>query len=162
MSVICQIHEVERDAVVRKDRREQAVAPAVQVVGGDDLIPGLQGLEDGVHGRQARGKSEPMAAVLEGRKGGFECRACGIVCARVLKPFVVAHTILDVGGRQVNRSHDGSCGGVGFNAGVHCEGAAAVVGGHVTHGRRKLRHDGPCWAVVCASQMGIKTPPTKT
>ena len=44
----------------------------------------------------------------------------------------------------------------------HCEGAAAVVGGYVTHGRRKLRYDGPCWVVVCASQKGINTPPTKT
>ena len=102
-----------------------------------------------------------MAAVLEGGKGGFESRTRGVVCARVLEPFVVAHTILDVSGRQVNGSHDGSCGGVGFNAGVHCEGAAAVVGGHVTHGRRKLRYDGPCWAVVVPAKRH-QNPPTKT
>ena len=53
---VAQIHKVERDAVVGEDRREQAVAAPVEVVGADHLVPGLQRFEQGVHGRQTGGK----------------------------------------------------------------------------------------------------------
>ena len=51
---------------------------AVEVVSGDDFIPGLQGHEDGVHCSQSAGKGQAVVASFQGGKGGLESVRVGL------------------------------------------------------------------------------------
>src|SRR6266571_872938 len=102
---------------------------------------------------------ERNIAALEGGRYGFERRdvalqrlAGGVRGARVLVPLVPAQSLLDVGGRLVDRRHDRAGQRVGDLPGVHragAEAAARVV-------RKRLRHGGNVRAPSAPSKRPLR------
>nr|GFD53064.1 hypothetical protein [Tanacetum cinerariifolium] len=91
---------------------------AVEVVGRDDFVAGLEQAQHAVDGGHARGKGQAVLAVVEGGEGVLELGAGGVVGARVLVALVIARRALGVGRGLVDGRHDGPGGGVGVHASV--------------------------------------------
>ena len=111
-------HEVKLDAVGRENFGEEAVGAAVEVVGADDLVAGLEQLYQAVDGGHAGGEGQAVLPVFQRRHRVLQLGAGGVVGARVLVAFVVAGAALHIGRGLVNGRHNGPGFGVGVDAGV--------------------------------------------
>ena len=118
------------------DLVEDAEGAAVDVVGGEDVVPRLEQVEERVGGGQPRGEGERVRRPLQRRQAALQRVAGGVVRPRVLVTLVLARAGLHVRRGQVDRRHDGAGGGVRPLPGVDgegLEGELAVVGhGHLS------------------------------
>mmetsp|Transcript_5968 Transcript_5968/g.23710 ORF Transcript_5968/g.23710 Transcript_5968/m.23710 type:complete len:562 (+) Transcript_5968:426-2111(+) len=97
---------------------EEAVAATVEVVAGNDVGVGRQGVQDGGHGGQARREGIGLGAVFQVGDGPLPGLTGGVVRAAVFVAGVVAGALLAVGGADRDRRHHRAGHGVGLLAGV--------------------------------------------
>ena len=122
---IARVDVCKRQREVLEDLVEQPEGAAVHVLGADDVIACLEQLHDRVEAAHAARERESVSAVLQRGDVPLERLARGVLSAGVLVALVLTQPLLDVGRRQVHRSHDGPGEGLGALSGVDRAGAKA-------------------------------------
>jgi hypothetical protein len=102
---------------------EQSESPAVQVVPGDDVVTGIEQLEQGRGRGHAGGEGESANAALEVGNALFVSVPRRVVAARIFPALMLAGTALHVGGTRENGRHDSAGGRVRPLPGVNRPGA---------------------------------------
>src|SRR5262249_60295552 len=104
------------------------VAAAIEVGARDDVIAGLEQVQDVVDGGEAARECQPEASVLERREVRLQRAARGVLAARVGEALVHARLALRERGGLVDGDGDRAGGGVVGLARV--DGAGIETGGH--------------------------------
>ena len=124
----------QRHAQPIEDSGEQAIRPAVDVVGHDDVIALREEMCDRVGCGHPGGEGESPATTLQSREAGLERRSRGITGAGVLVAFVLTDRFLREG-RGLKDGNDHSPGdSFGILPGVYGERLKSELAGSVLHG----------------------------
>ena len=156
---IPRVHIRERQPHMTQDLVEQAERAAIDILAADDVIAGAEQLHDRVEAAHAAREGEAVPAALQRRDVPFQRFTRGILSARVLVPLVDAEPVLDVGGREVHRRHDGARERLGTLAGVNAAGgdaAGEIFVENASHGLRLVRSEGEASGRAGGRRAGLR------
>ena len=128
---IGRVHVGKRQLVAGQHLVEEAERAAVDVVGDDHVIAGLEHRADRADGGHARGEGERRLAAFDGRDVALEREPRRVLRAGVLEALVLAERVLHVGRRLIDRRDDGAGRRVGLLAGVEADRAETRVSGEL-------------------------------
>ena len=134
---LVRVEEPHFDAELRKSLREQRPRPAVEAVGGNEVLSRMRNRQDRrSNGGLAAGKGQPAGAAVERRQALFQDVGGGVHQAGVdVAEFAqgeqirsVLRAVKHVARGRIDRNGAGCGGGIGYLAGMQCLCAESVCG----------------------------------
>src|SRR5579884_826691 len=107
-SRIAHVDVVELEAVPRQNVGEKTIRPAVQIVTGDHVVPGVQQVHDGRLGGHAGGEGEAEVALLQGGDDLFHHAPRRVAGAGILVSSVLSNSFLGIGRGLVDGRNNGA------------------------------------------------------
>lgn len=108
------VNETELHAELNEKLGGEAVDSAINGARQNGVVARTEQSKDRIDCRHAGSENVGGDSAFELGDGAFESFAIGVVGARVVVTFIVAEGFLDVRGRLIDRSDDGTGGGIGL------------------------------------------------
>lgn len=118
---------------------KQSERASIYILPADDVIARAEQFHDGIETSHSARKGKSVTAAFQRRDVSFQGFPRGVFPASVLVSLVVAESVLDVCGGQVNRRHDGAREGLRSLSGVNGAGRDTARNVFVKNARHGLR-----------------------